>query len=60
MKAKAALAPMVSVYDGRQCVGFILPRGKRGFEAFDCDERSLGVFKDQREAADAIMGPPRQ
>jgi hypothetical protein len=42
------------VYDGRECLGFILARGKLGFEAFTSDERSLGLFPTQREAADAI------
>jgi hypothetical protein len=31
-----------------------LARGKDGFEAFDADERSLGVFESTSEAADAI------
>jgi hypothetical protein len=30
------------------------PRQGPGFEAFDRDEQSLGMFKTQREAADAI------
>jgi hypothetical protein len=47
-------APMVSVYDGRQCVGFILARGKSGFEAFDCDERSVGLYPTQCAAAAAL------
>jgi len=37
-------------------LGFILRRGDNVFEAFDRAERSLGVFKDQRSAADAISG----
>jgi hypothetical protein len=47
-------APMSFVYDGRDCLGFILARGKLGFEAFTRDEHSLGVFATRREAADAI------
>jgi hypothetical protein len=54
MKATAPLAPLSFVYDGRDCLGFILARGKLGFEAMDRDERSLGVFQTQREAATAI------
>jgi hypothetical protein len=46
---------MVSVYDGRACLGFILARGKLGFEALDREEHSLGLFSTQREAAAAIM-----
>jgi hypothetical protein len=48
-------APMAYVYDGRDCLGFILARGKLGFEAFARDEHSLGLFKTQREAAAALM-----
>jgi hypothetical protein len=48
-------APMVSVYDGQTARGFILNRGRAGFEAFTADERSLGLFPTQREAADAVM-----
>jgi hypothetical protein len=47
-------APMVSVYSGRTCIGFVLNRGVAGYEAFTADQRSLGLFKTQREAADAI------
>jgi hypothetical protein len=35
---------MVSVFDGRELAGFILSRGKLGFEAIDRDEKSLGLF----------------
>jgi len=45
---------VVSVYDGRECVGFVFARGKTGYEAFNRDERSVGVFKTQREAVGAI------
>jgi hypothetical protein len=40
----------LSVYDGSRCIGFIMPRGKSGVEAFDGDTRSLGVFPDQKSA----------
>jgi hypothetical protein len=45
---------LLSVYSGRECIGFVLPRGKVGFEAFDTDQRSLGIFPNQKGAADAI------
>jgi hypothetical protein len=45
---------MVSIYDGQQCVGFVLARGRQGFEAFDVSERSLGVFASQQDAANAL------
>ena len=51
-------APMVSVYDGQTCLGFIMARGPAGFEAFTRDEHSLGMFKTQREAAAALPGAP--
>jgi hypothetical protein len=39
---------------GTCCVGFILPRGKTGFEAFDVADRTLGIFPTTKSAADAI------
>jgi len=47
---------MVAIYDGQRCVGHVLRRGTAGFEAFDADNRSLGTYLSQREAAAAIMG----
>jgi hypothetical protein len=46
---------MVSVYDGRACIGFVLERGHAGFEAFTADERSVGLFPTRRAAAVAVM-----
>jgi hypothetical protein len=54
--ARPTTTSVVSVYDGRECVGFVLARGKTGFEAFNRNERSIGIFKTQREAA-AALGP---
>jgi hypothetical protein len=51
---------MLSVYvpgaDGRstRCMGFIMSRGKAGFEAFDANDRSLGLYPNQKGAADAL------
>jgi hypothetical protein len=45
---------MLSVYSGQRCLGHIVVRGKRGFEAFDIDDRSLGTYPTNREAADAV------
>jgi hypothetical protein len=42
--------PLLSISDGQVCVGFVLARGRRGYEAFDAGERSLGVF-ETRDAA---------
>jgi hypothetical protein len=48
-------AAMISIYDGRSCVGFVLARGRAGFEAFDAGERSLGVFETQNAAINKIQ-----
>jgi hypothetical protein len=42
---------MLVVYEGREMRGFLLHRGKRGWEAFSADERSLGIFRTEHEAA---------
>jgi hypothetical protein len=44
---------LVTVYDGT-CIGFVLSRGKLGFEAFDNHEHSQGLFGTQQEAAAAL------
>jgi len=31
---------MLSVYDGPRCLGHIIKRGRRGFEAFDAKDTS--------------------
>jgi hypothetical protein len=49
-------APLLSVYDGQACLGFVLARGPLGFEAFMSDaETSLGVFASQAEAIDQLQ-----
>jgi hypothetical protein len=55
MGARMSDALIASVYAGQVCLGFILARGSAGFEAFSADEKSLGLFPTQREAAAAIM-----
>ena len=54
MSGALTTGPMLSVYDGRTCIGWIIARGKLGYEAFDADERSLGTYSSQRGAADAV------
>jgi hypothetical protein len=51
---KNTSAPLSYVYDGRACLGFVLSRGRAGFEAFDCEERSLGLYPAAPAAANAI------
>jgi hypothetical protein len=55
MTARPAAPPLVSVYDGQQCVGHVLARGKAGFEAFDTDDKSVGVFPTAKQAANALL-----
>jgi hypothetical protein len=47
--------PIIPVFSGKVCLGFVLARGEAGFEAFGADEKSLGRFPTQHEAAAAIM-----
>jgi hypothetical protein len=47
-------APLSYIYDGRECLGFVLARGKLGFEALDRDERSLGLYPAAPAAANAV------
>jgi hypothetical protein len=44
----------LAVYNGTRCVGHVIARGKRGYEAFDVDDRSVGLFPTAQEAADAL------
>ena len=46
-------AAFASIYDGRRCVGHLISRGPKGFEAFDADDRSIGTFESQKAAAAA-------
>jgi crossover junction endodeoxyribonuclease RuvC len=43
------LVPVMNA--GGTCAGFLINRGPRGVEAFDKDEKSLGVFPDATSAA---------
>ena len=49
----------LAVYAGQRCLGHILPRGKSGIEAFDQDDKSLGIFPTQKLAADAVSNASR-
>jgi hypothetical protein len=53
--ARSYATAMQSVYDGGRCLGFIMPRGKVGFEAFDYGDFSLGFFPTPQDAANAIV-----
>jgi hypothetical protein len=45
---------MLTVTSGRITLGFLLRRGHDAVEAFDAREKSLGIYSNEREAADAI------
>jgi hypothetical protein len=51
---KYSEAPLVSIYDGRTCIGFVLARNRSGFEAFDANELSKGLFATQELAIAAL------
>jgi hypothetical protein len=48
------LTSMVPVFNGPVCIGFVLARGRTGFESFDGDGNTVGMFAGQREAVAAI------
>ena len=52
---KTTTAPLSYIYDGRACLGFVLSRGRAGFEAFDREERSLGLHPSAPAAANAVF-----
>jgi hypothetical protein len=55
MTTATSPSPLLSIYDGQRCVGFVYARGRTGFEAFTAEQHSLGIFPSQREAAAAVM-----
>jgi hypothetical protein len=44
----------LAVYSGTVCLGHIMLRGKAGVEAYDRDDKSIGIYPDQKAAADAV------
>jgi hypothetical protein len=40
---------------GGGCIGFLIGRGKTGYEAFDASEKSIGLFQSQADAAKAVF-----
>jgi hypothetical protein len=46
--------PWFAVFSGRECCGHVLNRGRQGFEAFDCDDRSVGLFPTRSAAIAAL------
>jgi hypothetical protein len=48
------MSALTYVTDGREAIGHIITRGKIGFEAFNRSDVSIGMFKTQPAAANAI------
>jgi hypothetical protein len=51
-------APSVSlsyVVSGGECIGFVLARGRLGFEALNREQRPLGLFPTAPAAANAVI-----
>jgi hypothetical protein len=51
----AIQSPLSYIYDGQRCLGFVLKRGRLGFEALSREENSLGVFATAGAAAKAVV-----
>jgi hypothetical protein len=49
-----AASTWAAIYDGQRCIGHILHRGKKGWEAFNVDDESIGLFKSPAEAANVL------
>jgi hypothetical protein len=54
MSTRNVPSAWAAVYVGCQCIGHIIGRGAYGLEAFDRDDKSIGMFGSQSEAADAL------
>ena len=56
-KVKEQPAPtLMPVFDGQTCVGHLLNRGKQGWECFNTEDRSLGLFPTHQAAITRIAG----
>jgi hypothetical protein len=44
----------LAIYGGQRCSGHVIYRGKTGWEAFNTDDVSIGLFKTSADAANAI------
>jgi hypothetical protein len=51
----AGVPDVFVVHNGQQCIGFVIARACQGHEAFDRQERSLGLFKTAAQAANAVF-----
>jgi hypothetical protein len=46
--------PLATVFAEGRCAGFVLYRGRQGFEAFDINQRSVGIYASQHRAISAL------
>jgi hypothetical protein len=54
-------SPLILVFSGNRCLGFLLRRNRMGVEAFDVNDQSLGLFTSERDAIAALMShTPRE
>jgi hypothetical protein len=44
----------LAVYAGQSCIGHALWRGKIGVEAFNVDDKSIGLFRTLKDATAAL------
>ena len=47
--------PLVPVLIKETCIGCLLARGCAGFEAFNADDKSLGLFASAAAAIEALI-----
>jgi hypothetical protein len=45
---------MVSIINATGCCGFVLKR-RHEFEAYNADQKSLGLYETQQQAIDAVL-----
>ena len=55
MTARPSITPMMYVLDGEQCVGFVIRRGHGGYEATDQGGATIGFFRSEGAAANAVL-----
>jgi crossover junction endodeoxyribonuclease RuvC len=51
----AEVPRFVPVMSDGTCAGFLINRGPRGIEGFDCNEKSIGIFNTPIDAANAVQ-----
>jgi hypothetical protein len=53
----ALATPLTPIMHNGRCLGFLLCRGRQGFEVFTRETESLGVYPSEREAIGALLNP---